>query len=158
MRTDQGTSRGRSTLATNAAALVVFTIGYSGRTLPEFIGVLQGAGVTRVVDIRELPLSRRRGFSKTPLREALAKNGIEYVHVRAAGNPYRAQKHDIERCLALYSRHLDSHPEAVAEVAGVLVGNTGVLLCFEAEAAECHRSILGERLRTMNPRIALRHL
>ena len=87
-----------------------FTVGYEGRTLDEFVQLLLAARVERVVDVRALPLSRRRGFSKTPLKCALAAQGIEYVHVRAAGNPYRNLRDDPERCLALYAEHLDEHP------------------------------------------------
>ena len=37
--------------------------------------------------MRALPLSRRPGFSKSPLRAALAEAGIEYVHLNALGTP-----------------------------------------------------------------------
>ena len=40
----------------------IFTIGYEGTTVPEFIAALKGAGVERVIDVRALPLSRRPGF------------------------------------------------------------------------------------------------
>ena len=53
------------------AGLKIFTIGYEGATVPEFIATLQQAGVERVIDVRALPLSRRPGFSKSPLRAAL---------------------------------------------------------------------------------------
>ena len=65
----------------------IFTIGYEGATVGEFVDALQKAGVERVIDIRALPLSRRPGFSKTPLRGALAEAGIEYVHLKALGTP-----------------------------------------------------------------------
>ena len=63
-----------------AAKPVLFTVGYEGREPDELIALLQANGVDRVIDIRELPLSRRRGFSKTPLGTALRAVGIEYVH------------------------------------------------------------------------------
>ena len=47
----------------------------------------KAAGVERVIDVRALPLSRRPGFSKTPLRGALEEAGIEYVHLKALGTP-----------------------------------------------------------------------
>ena len=49
----------------------IFTIGYEGTTVPEFITALRRAGVERVIDVRALPLSRRPGFSKSPLKAAL---------------------------------------------------------------------------------------
>ena len=65
----------------------IFTIGYEGATVPEFIAALQKAGVERVIDVRALPLSRRPGFSKSSLSAALEETGIEYVHLKALGTP-----------------------------------------------------------------------
>ena len=65
----------------------IFTIGYEGATMDDFLSALKQAGVERVIDVRALPLSRRPGFSKTPLQNALAEAGIEYVHLKALGTP-----------------------------------------------------------------------
>src|SRR3990170_89756 len=65
----------------------IFTIGYEATTMGEFLAALASAGVERVIDVRALPLSRRPGFSKSPLRAALAEAGIDYVHLRALGTP-----------------------------------------------------------------------
>ncbi len=137
---------------------VTFTIGYSGKTLPEFVGALRRAGVKRVVDVRALPLSRKRGFSKTALGEALSKAEIEYVHLRVAGNPYRDQRANVSACLALYSAYVDDHPEVVHAVENAVDGKAAALLCFEADACECHRSVLVDRLVTRNPRRKVEHL
>lgn len=48
----------------------IFTIGYEGATVEEFLAALQNAAVERLIDVRALPLSRRPGFSKTPLKAA----------------------------------------------------------------------------------------
>jgi len=140
------------------AASVTFTIGYAGRTLADFIGVLRRAGVERVVDVRALPLSRKKGFSKTALRDALSKAEIEYVHLRTAGNPYRDQKANVDVCLALYSTYVNDHPEVVEAVEGAVNGRAAALLCFEASACECHRSVLIDRLTARNPRRKVQHL
>jgi uncharacterized protein (DUF488 family) len=130
----------------------LFTIGYEGRSVDELIAELVGAGVQRVIDIRALPLSRRRGFSKTPLREALAGAGIDYVHLKEAGNPYRELRDDPERCLALYRAHLDESPQVVAQVQDAAAGRRAALLCLEREPEVCHRSIvaaaLAKRMKT----------
>ena len=137
---------------------VTFTIGYAGRTLADFLDALVDAGVDRVVDIRALPLSRRKGFSKTALGDALAQKGIEYVHLRSAGNPYRDKKNDIERCLAMYAGHLDENPMVLDEVDAALDGHRAALLCVEAEACECHRSVIVDRLQGRHPRRVVRDL
>jgi uncharacterized protein (DUF488 family) len=126
----------------------LFTIGYEGRALDELIAILASHRVDRVIDVRELPLSRRRGFSKTPLGSALGAAGIEYVHVREAGNPYRRLKEDISRAelLAKYKTHLASARDAVTAVVAEAQGHRAALLCYEADPAECHRSLLAPRV------------
>ena len=77
------------------------------RRWPSSSRALQAAGVERVIDVRALPLSRRPGFSRSPLRAALEEAGIEYVHLKALGTPAdgasaaRAGRHaDLERIYA----------------------------------------------------------
>lgn len=126
----------------------LFTIGYQGRELAEVIAMLSAAGIDRVIDIRELPLSRRRGFSKTPLGEALREAGIEYMHMRAAGNPYRKQKDELprEELLAKYERHIAHAVDVVDLVVDAARGHRAALLCYELEPHECHRSMLAPRV------------
>lgn len=90
------------------ANTAIYTIGYEGRAIDEFIAMLAAEQIERVIDVRDLPLSRRRGFSKTPLGEALRGAGIEYVHMKSAGNPYRKEKDQIPRdeLLAKYGKHI----------------------------------------------------
>jgi uncharacterized protein (DUF488 family) len=111
-----------------------------------------------VVDVRDLPLSRKKGFSKNSLRTALESAGIGCRHVRAAGNPYRAQKANIEHCLSLYAAHLDRTPSALDEVDELVEAKRCALLCFEPEACECHRSVIAERLRRTRPRLVVTDL
>ena len=126
----------------------LFTIGYEGRALDELIAILAANKIDRVIDIRELPLSRRRGFSKTPLGTALGGAGIEYMHMREAGNPYRKLKDAIPRdeLLAKYKTHIAGARDTVAHVAEQARGHRVALLCYEAEPAECHRSLLAPRV------------
>jgi len=126
----------------------IFTIGYEGATVGDFLAALQKAGVERVIDVRALPLSRRPGFSKTPLRSALEEAGIEYVHLKALGTPAegrtaaRAGRHeDLER---IYAGQLEL-PEAMAQSAQMLElarEKRSALLCMEREPAHCHRTLL----------------
>lgn len=126
----------------------IFTIGYERTTVPEFVAALQTAGVERVIDVRALPLSRRPGFSKSPLRAALAEAGIDYVHLKALGTPAegrtaaRAGRHaDMER---IYAGQLEL-PEAIKQSAEMLElarEKPSALLCMEREPAHCHRTLL----------------
>src|SRR5690348_8936814 len=126
----------------------IFTIGYEGATVPEFLSALQEAEVERVIDVRALPLSRRPGFSKSSLRGALEEAGIEYLHLKALGTPAegraaaRAGRHaDLQR---IYSGQLEL-PEAIAQSAQMLElarEKPSALLCMEREPAHCHRTLL----------------
>ena len=135
-----------------------FTIGYSGRSVNEFLGILKKAGVERVVDVRALPLSRKKGFSKNLLCSALAEQGIEYIHLRAAGNPFREMKNDIAKCLKLYGEYLDAHPKIVNEVECAVRNQNTALLCFEADACACHRSVIAQRLSRNRRAPTMHHL
>lgn len=128
----------------------LFTIGYEGRELDELLAILGANKVDRLIDIRELPLSRRRGFSKTPLAKALADAGIEYVGLREAGNPHHKQKHVLSRAqlLVKYRAYLAKAAGVVDEVVETARGHRAVLLCYEAEAADCHRSVLAPKVAT----------
>jgi uncharacterized protein (DUF488 family) len=126
----------------------IFTIGYEATTMGEFLAALSEAGVKRVIDVRALPLSRRPGFSKTPLKTALAEAGIDYVHLKALGTPAdgrsaaRAGKQgELER---IYAGQLEL-PEAMVQVEQMkelAMEQPSALLCFEREPAQCHRSLL----------------
>jgi len=139
----------------------IFTIGYEGATVGEFLAALRAAGVERVVDVRALPLSRRPGFSKSPLRAALEDAGIDYVHLNALGTPSegrtaaRAGRHqDMARA---YAGQLEL-PEAMAQGAQMIElarERPSALLCFEREPAHCHRSLL---LEAVAPDIEAVHL
>jgi uncharacterized protein (DUF488 family) len=126
----------------------IFTIGYEGTTVPEFVEALHNAGVKRVIDVRALPLSRRPGFSKSALKGALEESGIEYVHLKALGTPSegrtaaRAGRHaDMER---IYAGQLEL-PEAMVQSEQMLElarEKPSALLCMEREPAHCHRTLL----------------
>src|SRR3982751_3054345 len=126
----------------------IFTIGYEGATVAEFLAALDQAGIERVIDVRALPLSRRPGFSKTPLSGALAEAGIDYVHLKALGTPSegrtaaRAGRHsDLER---IYAGQLEL-PEAMVQSAQMLdlaAEKPSALLCMERDPAHCHRTLL----------------
>ncbi|MBI9083296.1 MAG: DUF488 domain-containing protein [Desulfobacterales bacterium] len=56
----------------------LYTIGYEGLDVRRFISHLAHYGINVVVDVRKLPASRKKGFSKTALGQILSDNGIEY--------------------------------------------------------------------------------
>lgn len=126
----------------------ILTIGYEGTTMAEFLAALNNAGVKRVIDVRALPLSRRPGFSKSPLRAALAEAGIDYVHLKALGTPAEGRlaaragrQEDLAR---IYAGQLEL-PEAILQaerMRELAAEKPSALLCYERDPAACHRSLL----------------
>src|SRR5688500_13039167 len=126
----------------------IFTIGYEATTMAEFLTALQDAGVKRVIDVRAVPNSRRPGFSKSPLRNALAEVGIDYVHLKALGTPSEGRsaaragrQDDLER---IYAGQLDL-PEAIVQaeqMRELAAEKPSALLCYERDPVGCHRSLL----------------
>jgi uncharacterized protein (DUF488 family) len=125
-----------------------FTIGYEATTMAEFIAVLKQAGVAQVIDIRAVASSRRPGFSKTPLRNSLEEEGIDYVHLRALGTPAdgraAARAGRIDDLKRIYAGQLEL-PEAMAQAAQMVAlaeEKPSALLCYERAPAGCHRTLL----------------
>ncbi|MDO9556152.1 MAG: DUF488 domain-containing protein [Coriobacteriia bacterium] len=128
----------------------VCTLGYEGRGLDEWVETLVDASVQVVVDVRDVPISRRRGFSKTALSQRLAVDGIEYRHVRSLGNP-RELRHALKdgslafRDFAPQFRELLNHRhDELLELADLAASSRICLVCFEEDPATCHRSIVAE--------------
>lgn len=126
----------------------IWTIGYEQARVDDVIAALSAAGVEVLADIRYLPLSRRPGFSKSALAAAAREAGIEYRHMKPLGTPAEgraaARRGDHGTLARVYAGQLEL-PEALAAMAELrdLASEKRVaLLCYEREAAECHRSLL----------------
>jgi uncharacterized protein (DUF488 family) len=122
------------------------TIGYEGASLDAFLATLTAAKVTTLLDVRELAISRRKGFSKSALAAALQSVGIVYRHERALGTPrdirHRLRRNgDFERFFADFREYLGTQKKLIGELASELTGRVA-LLCFERNPAECHRSVV----------------
>lgn len=128
----------------------LYTIGYQGISQQVLLAILLDHEIQALLDIRELPQSRKPGLSKTALARAAASCGIRYDHVRALGTPrdirYRRKiDHDQEAFAAAYLAHLAMQDEAVQAVAQRALHERCCLLCYEADARECHRWFVAER-------------
>ena len=130
----------------------IFTIGYEQATQAAVVAALREAGVEVLADIRYLPLSRRPGFSKSSLKAAVEEAGIAYRHFRDLGTPAdgraAARRGDHRELARVYSGQLEL-PQAMkqmAELRSLAEGGRVCLLCYERNAAECHRALLFEAL------------
>lgn len=130
----------------------LLTIGYEGSTPESFDAALTAAGVELVVDVRAVAASRRRGFAKAALSERLAGAGIRYIHLRELGDPKpgreAARAGRWAEFMSIFSAHLAT-PEArsgLERLSELAVQQRTALLCYEANAAQCHRAIVAERV------------
>ncbi len=129
-----------------------FTIGYEGAAPDRLIATLKAAGVATLVDVRALANSRRPGFAKRALSEALEAAGIEYLHERALGTPaagraaVRAGRPAEMR--RIFAAHLagDEPQHALARLAARAKAEPVCLLCLEADPAHCHRTLVAEAI------------
>ena len=134
------------------------TVGYERDTQGSVIDRLKTAGVELVIDVRAVASSRKAGFSKTLLSASLNAEGIGYIHLRELGTPkpgrIAARKGQIAEMHEIFKAHM-AEPAAQLELAKatelVRDGGKVALLCYEADAEACHRSIVAERIReTLN--------
>ncbi len=129
------------------------TIGYEGKTLDEFLDELTAAGVELLIDVRAVAASRRPGFSKTALSGAVRERGIDYIHLRPLGTPRAgrdaARKGRIAEMHSIFEEQLET-PEAqlaLEQAHDAASERHAALLCFERDAACCHRRVVAERLQ-----------
>ena len=132
--------------------MILFTIGYEQATQAAVVSALREAEVEVLADIRYLPLSRRPGFSKSSLRAAVEEAGIEYRHFKQLGTPAEgraaARRGDHAELARIYAGQLEL-PEALAQMAelrALAEERRVALLCYERNAAECHRALLFDAL------------
>jgi uncharacterized protein (DUF488 family) len=133
--------------------ITVFTIGYEGLDLGEFFDILNAHKIEILVDVRELPLSRKRGFSKRSLSASCTEYGLEYEHFQLLGAPRDVrhalrENNDWDQYCYQYLNHLDKNDSTLRELLEVAQGNKICLMCFEADYSVCHRSLITDRLES----------
>jgi len=138
----------------DAAALTwVGSVGYERhKNHREFAAHLRSNGIERLIDVRELPISRRRGYAKTALSEAMHDVGIEYVHMKALGNPkplrdmYKAGR--VSEGREAYARFLlAERRDALHALVPLLHDKRSALMCVEHDATTCHRAVILDALQ-----------
>lgn len=139
----------------------LLTIGYEGACLEDFLKTLVRLRVDTVVDVRELPLSRKKGFSKIKLATALAQIGVGYRHERSLGCPREIRvklrsTRDYVDYFAAFEKHLRTKADVVDSIVTQLHGRVA-LLCYERDANYCHRKSVAEQI-TRRFAIAPRHV
>ena len=130
----------------------IWTIGYERASSNALLAALKDAGVQVLMDVRDLPLSRRAGFSKSTLRASLEAVGIEYVHLKGLGTPKEgrlaARRGDMRLFWSIVDQRMAT-PEAefdLLRAVEIARGKRSALLCFEADPHVCHRQRVADDL------------
>lgn len=130
----------------------IYTIGYEGLDIDGFMTLLAENDIETIVDVREMPLSRKPGFSKKSLEAALNLSGREYVHMVALGCPkpirdrYR-EDGNWKRYTEGFMKYLATQDNAVAELSALAATSSCALLCYEADYNFCHRSMVADAVK-----------
>lgn len=132
-------------------AFDLLTIGHSNIPADRFVGLLRGAGVNVVADVRSTPASRHfPWFSKTNLAARLRQDGIAYLPFGEAlgGRPrdaglYRDGIADYEA--------MAKRPEfrlGLDRLCDAATRHRVCVMCAEREPLDCHRCLLVARALT----------
>ncbi len=131
----------------------IYTIGYQSAAVEDLIATLKQAGVTRVLDIREVPYSRRQEFSSEPLAAALQQYGIAYTHIRELGNPPAGREAARAGHAAAFREIFTAHlagkdgQRGLSQALTLAAAEPVCLLCMEKAPAHCHRSMVTAKMR-----------
>lgn len=133
---------------------ILFTIGYEGISLEEYLVRLIKNDVKVLVDVRNNPMSMKFGFSKSQLVKYCSSLNILYVHVPEVGiqsDKRRAlnTQADYDELFEDYcATNLPNTSEAQQHILQLLKKHKRIALtCFEANICQCHRKHLAEALQ-----------
>jgi len=134
--------------------VTLFTIGHSTRPIDEFLGLLRGHGVRRLVDVRTVPRSRHNPqFEAGALAAALEKAGIAYLHLPGLGGLRHPRPDSINtgwrnRSFRGYADHMQSavFAQSLQRCIDLAVEGPLALMCAEAVPWRCHRSLIADAL------------
>jgi uncharacterized protein (DUF488 family) len=139
----------------------IFSLGYGSRNINAFVDLLQENKINVLVDTRELPISRKSGFSKKSLTTRLEDEGIDYVHFKQLGSPSWARSElkrtgDYDTFFLNVRNHLECAAEDALSAVSELVARKKrlCLMCLCPDVSKCHRSIV---LDLLDERFSIKH-
>lgn len=142
----------------------LFTIGFSKKSLKQFVELLQKSKVTRLVDTRLNNTSQLSGYSKKDdLSYVMNLVEIEYVHEVSLAptadilNAYKKKEmnwEDYEKRYLdlLQKRRIDT------QIDEILKEETVCFLCSEQKPHHCHRRLLAEYVGEIKGNVHVVHL
>lgn len=136
--------------------ITVFTIGYEEKTIDEFLGRLKKHGIDTLIDVREIPFSRKRDFSKSRISEHLQSVGIKYIHIGKLGSPkgLREKLHrdkDYDSFFEEYRTYLETLADDVEELyEEVIAHDVSCFMCMERDPFQCHRMVVARKIKEID--------
>lgn len=135
---------------------ILFTIGYEGISLEEYLNRLLKNDVKVLVDVRNNPLSMKFGFSKSLLKRYCESLGIQYMHfpevgIKSGQRQELNTQNDYDKLFANYrSTNLTKTTSSQIQILELLQKHHRIALtCFEAEICQCHRKHLAEAIEKL---------
>ncbi|MDR1878969.1 MAG: DUF488 domain-containing protein [Bacteroidales bacterium] len=132
---------------------ILFTIGYEGISLEEYLNRLIRNDVKVLVDVRNNPMSMKYGFSKSQLKRFCENLGIQYVHFPEVGIQSEERRElntqaDYDRLFADYRTSNLTHTQTTQNaILDLLKKHQRIALtCFETNICQCHRKHLAEAI------------
>jgi uncharacterized protein (DUF488 family) len=142
----------------------IYTTGYQGENINQFISKLQADQINLVIDIRENPFSRKPGFSGEKLSNNLNDNGINYLHFKELGTPkplrdYLAHSKNYDVFFNEYKNFIIEFRDSLEDLFILGKKKNVCLLCFEKDPHFCHRKVISELLQEFFPDlIEIKHI
>lgn len=116
----------------------VYTIGYEGKNIEEFLDLLKDKGIQHLVDVRSSPKSRKENFNKDNLKDRLFHNSIVYKHIPELGG---LKEEEYEEVMTE-----EKWVEGYEELKNFAKEGKTVIMCLEKDPMRCHRRYIAERL------------
>lgn len=145
---------------------ILYTIGYEGISLEEYLNRLIKNDVKVLVDVRNNPLSMKFGFSKTQLKNFCASLNIEYLHIPEVGilSEQRQELNsqtDYDKLFDTYKKsNLKKTVSYQEQILKLLQKKKRIAMtCFEANICQCHRKHLADAITKLPDwNFELRHI
>ncbi|MBN1822605.1 MAG: DUF488 domain-containing protein [Prolixibacteraceae bacterium] len=143
----------------------IFTIGYEGKSLENYLNILIQQNIKILCDVRKNPLSRKYGFAKKTLQNACESVNIKYIHLPELGIISKKRKklnsqNDYDRLFIDYEKEiLPTHQKEIKFILS-LIKNYGrvALTCYEALPKQCHRTRVANAVHLLDLNIPIIHL
>lgn len=117
----------------------IYTLGYQGKSLDEFIHLLTSNDINLLVDVRSKPVSSIPGFNQRELKEKLSKKSILYKHMPDMGGMIHDDYHETMKS--------ENWNKSYSDLKSLAVKGPTAIMCMEKDLMRCHRRFIMEKLQ-----------